>query len=61
MRFEKPPVVERLEAITLSSGETLTPQLKYYDYGVISVLLEFSFAADWDELVRLAVALGTQR
>jgi hypothetical protein len=54
VRFEKPPVVERLDAITLSSGETLTPQLKYYDYGVISVLLEFSFAADWDELVRLA-------
>ena len=54
VRFEKPPVVERLDAITLSSGETLSPQLKYYDYGVISVLLEFSFAADWNELVRLA-------
>ncbi len=54
VRFEKPPVVEQLEPVTLSSGETLTPQIKYYDYGVISVLLEFSFAADWDELVRLA-------
>ncbi len=54
VRFEKPPVVERLDAITLSGGETLTPQLKYYDYGVISVLLEFSFVADWEELVRLA-------
>jgi len=54
VRFEKPPVVERLDAITLASGETLAPQLKYYDYGVISVLLEFSFVADWDGLVRLA-------
>ena len=54
VRFEKPPVVERLDAITLSSGETLLPQIKYYDYGVISVLLEFCFAADWDELVRMA-------
>jgi len=54
VRFEKPPVVERLDPVVLSSGEALTPQLKYYDYGVISVLLEFSFAADWDELVRLA-------
>jgi len=54
VRFEKPPVVERLDPVTLTSGETVTPQLKYYDYGVISVLLEFSFAADWDELVRLA-------
>ncbi len=54
VRFEKPPVVEWLDAIVLSSGESVVPQLKYYDYGVISVLLEFSFAADWDELVRLA-------
>ena len=54
VRFEKPPVVERLDPITLGGRETLTPQLKYYDYGVISVLLEFSFAADWNELIRLA-------
>jgi hypothetical protein len=54
VRFEKPPVVERLDPVTLAGGECITPQLKYYDYGVISVLLEFSFAADWDELVRLA-------
>lgn len=54
VRFEKPPVVERLDPVTLSSGECVIPQVKYYDYGVISVLLEFSFAADWDELVRLA-------
>ncbi len=53
VRFEKPPVVERLEPVTLR-GETLAPQLKYYDYGVISVLLELSFAADWNELIRLA-------
>jgi hypothetical protein len=54
VRFENPPVVERLDPIILSSGETLSPQLKYYDYGVISVLLEFRFAAHWDELVRMA-------
>jgi len=30
----------------LGSGEKLVPQVKYYDYGVISVLLEFSFEAD---------------
>jgi len=54
VRFEKPPVVEQLEPVTLSSGERLTLQLKYYDYGVISVLLELSFAADWEELVQLA-------
>src|SRR5271166_6451138 len=54
VRFEKPPVVEGLDPLTLSGGEVVAPQLKYYDYGVISVLLEFSFAADWNELIRLA-------
>ncbi len=54
VRFENPPVVERLEPIVLGSGERLVPQLKYYDYGVVSVLLEFEFKADWEELVRLA-------
>jgi hypothetical protein len=54
VRFEKPPVVEQIEPIVLSSGETLSAQIKYYDYGVASVILELGFAADWDELVRLA-------
>ena len=54
VRFEKPPVVETLEPIVLSSGERLLPQIKYYDYGVVSVLLEFPFECDWDGLVRLA-------
>ncbi len=54
VRFEKPPVVEQLDPIVLSSGETLSPQIKYYDYGVVSVILELGFEADWDELVKLA-------
>jgi hypothetical protein len=54
VRFEKPPVVERLPPITLDSGERLMPQLKYYDYGVISVILELEFAADWPALIQLA-------
>jgi hypothetical protein len=54
VRFENPPVVEELEPIVLGSGEKLALQVKYYDYGVISVLLEFSFEADWDGLVQLA-------
>jgi len=54
VRFEKPPVVEQLEPIALDGGETLSPQIKYYDYGVVSVILELGFEANWDELVRLA-------
>ena len=54
VRFENPPVVERLDPIVLSTGEKLLPQLEYYDYGVISVLLEFEFDSSWDGLVQLA-------
>ena len=54
VRFEKPPVVEQLEPVVLSNGERLSPQIKYYDYGVISVILERGFEADWEALIRLA-------
>ena len=54
VRFEKPPVVESLDPLVLPGGEKLVPQLKYYDYGVISVLLEFEFESDWQSLVQLA-------
>ncbi len=54
VRFENPPVVERLEPVLLSSGEKLIPQVKYYDYGVVSVLFELAFEADWETLVHLA-------
>ncbi len=54
VRFENAPVVERLGPITLASGEKLLPQIKYYDYGVVSVLFELAFEADWETLVQLA-------
>src|SRR5271166_1847414 len=54
VRFENPPIVERLEAVVLTSGEKLVPQIKYYDYGVVSVLFELGFEADWETLVQLA-------
>jgi hypothetical protein len=54
VRFENPPVVERLEPVVLGSGEKLIPQIKYYDYGVISVLFELEFEAGWETLVQLA-------
>src|SRR5271169_1720562 len=54
VRFEKPPVVEQLDPVVLAGGETLTSQVKYYDYGVVSVVLELGFEADWEELIQLA-------
>jgi hypothetical protein len=54
VRYQRPPVVERVEPLVLESGERLDAQIKYYDYGVLSVVFELPFSGDWDTLVRLA-------
>jgi hypothetical protein len=54
VRYQRPPVVERVEPQVLDSGERLDTQIKYYDYGVLSVVFELPFSGDWDTLVRLA-------
>jgi hypothetical protein len=54
VRFERAPVVEPVEPLSLESGERLDVQIKYYDYGVLSVVFELPFSGDWDTLVRLA-------
>jgi hypothetical protein len=54
VRFERAPVVEPVEPLVLESGERLDVQIKYYDYGVLSVVFELPFSGDWDTLVRLA-------
>jgi len=54
VQYQRPPVVERVEPLVLESGERLDAQIKYYDYGVLSVVFELPFSGDWDMLVRLA-------
>jgi hypothetical protein len=54
VRFQRAPVVEPVEPLILESGERLDVQIKYYDYGVLSVVFELPFSGDWDTLVRLA-------
>ena len=54
VRFEKPPVVESATPICLSSGEELRTQIKYYEYGVVSVVFELPFEGEWDSLATLA-------
>ena len=54
VRFQRAPVVEPVEPLILESGEGLDVQIKYYDYGVLSVVFELPFSADWDRLVQLA-------
>ena len=54
VRFARPPVVEPLEAMTLGGGERVNGQIKYYDYGVVSVILELPFNGEWDTLMQLS-------
>src|SRR6202041_224568 len=54
VRFERAPVVEPVEPLVLESGERLDVQIKYYDYGALSVVFELPFSGDWETLVRLA-------
>ncbi|HEV2273646.1 MAG TPA: hypothetical protein VGR96_05740 [Acidobacteriaceae bacterium] len=54
VRYERPPVVEPVESLVLESGEQLHGEIKYYDYGVLSVIFELSIAGNWDKLTKLA-------
>jgi len=52
VRFERPPVVESAEPWSLETGENFETQVKYYDYGVVSVLFECPFVGQWEDLLR---------
>jgi hypothetical protein len=54
VRYERPPIVESIETLVLESGERLHGEIKYYDYGVLSVIFELPFTGDWEKLTRLA-------
>ncbi len=54
VRYQRPPVAEPLEPLLLESGERLQGEIKYYDYGVVSVVFQLPFSGDWESLVHLA-------
>jgi hypothetical protein len=54
VRYQRPPVVGPLDALVLSGGERLEGEIKYYDYGVVSVIYQLAFSGNWESLVRLA-------
>jgi hypothetical protein len=54
IRYERPPVVEAVEPLILESGERLTGEVKFYDYGVLSVVFELPFTGGWSKLASLA-------
>jgi hypothetical protein len=49
--FERPPVVEEAQ---LPGDAKAQVRVKYYDYGVVSVLFEFPFAGGWPDLISLS-------
>jgi hypothetical protein len=49
--FERPPVVENAQ---FPGDPDAQVRVKYYDYGVLSVLYEFPFAGEWQELISLS-------
>jgi len=54
VRYQRPPVEESLDPLILDSGERLEGQIKYYDYGVVSLVFELPFSGGWDTLVQLS-------
>jgi hypothetical protein len=54
MRYNAPPVVASLEPLVLESGERLEGEVKFFEYGVASVVFELPFAGTWDKLIGLA-------
>src|SRR5579863_657141 len=54
VRYQRPPVEETLEPLVLESGERLSGEIKYYDYGVVSLVFELAFSGGWDTLVQLS-------
>jgi len=54
VRYQRPPVEETLEPLVLETGERLAGEIKYYDYGVVSLVFELPFSGDWDKLIDLS-------
>ena len=49
--FERPPVVEEAQFPGEAQARV---RVKYYDYGVVSVLFDFPFAGEWTDLISLS-------
>ena len=54
VRYQRAPVEETLEPLVLESGERLAGEIKYYDYGVVSLEFELPFSGSWDTLIDLS-------
>lgn len=55
--YMQPPVVAPADAAGLEPIDGFTTRIKFYDYGVISLMLSRPFSGTWDDLVRLGQEL----
>src|SRR5579864_2058723 len=54
VRYQRTPVEETLEPLILDSGERLEGEIKYYDYGVVSLVFELPFSGTWEDLIQVS-------
>lgn len=54
VRYERPPVLESLGTLVLDSGERLEGEIKYFDYGVVSVTFALPISGDWTQWIQRA-------
>jgi hypothetical protein len=54
VQYQRTPVEETLDPLVLESGERLTGEIKYYDYGVVSLEFELPFSGTWNDLIQLS-------
>jgi hypothetical protein len=53
VRYFQPPVIVDGSALGVANLGAFTVRVKFYDYGVISLMLSQPFAGSWTDLVRL--------
>src|ERR1700723_1146667 len=46
VRYQRPPVEEALDPLVLESGERLQGDIKYFDYGGVSVIFQLPFSGN---------------
>ena len=54
VQFAHPPVVEAVEPFAIRESEAIQGTIKYYDYGVVSLIFELPFQGDWGALVNVS-------
>jgi len=52
--FQRPPVVQDAGEHCLAAGERVRSRVKFYDYGVVSILVGTPFQGDWRDWIELA-------